>query len=213
MGKIFTGVNGGFFGKVGSVIGASWRSINYMRGLSKPSDRTPTEKQQAQRLRFSITVKFLKQIRDLLNSGYANEDTSKATGYNLAVRETLLHAIKGDYPDYSIDYPKVVLSKGSLYGTTAAHITSTEVGKVDVSWKCVLNDLNSFAGDKVMVVLYNPAKKLFVTDSSSARQAEKVTIDVTSDFTGDSVYCWLYFTSQEKKRLSETVYAGEILVY
>ncbi len=85
MGKIFTGVNGGFSGKVGSVIGSSWRSVNYMRGLSKPSDKATTEKQQAQRLRFATAIRFLKQISDVLNEGYAGQVTSRVTGYNLAL--------------------------------------------------------------------------------------------------------------------------------
>ena len=35
MGKIKQGILGGFKGKVGTVIGASWNGISYMRGLAQ----------------------------------------------------------------------------------------------------------------------------------------------------------------------------------
>ena len=36
MGKIKQGILGGFRGKVGTVIGASWNGISYMRGARNP---------------------------------------------------------------------------------------------------------------------------------------------------------------------------------
>ncbi|ULT23564.1 hypothetical protein KUH03_30995 [Sphingobacterium sp. E70] len=35
MGTIVNGINGGVSGKTGSVIGSSWKSINYLKGLYK----------------------------------------------------------------------------------------------------------------------------------------------------------------------------------
>lgn len=37
------GANGTFSGKVGSVIGSNWRSIDYMKGLSKKNSKPSTE--------------------------------------------------------------------------------------------------------------------------------------------------------------------------
>ena len=49
MGKIKQGILGGFKGKVGTVIGASWNGIAYMRGLPQSIKNPKTPAQQAQR--------------------------------------------------------------------------------------------------------------------------------------------------------------------
>lgn len=214
MGKIFTGVNGGFSGKVGSVIGSSWREVNYMRGLSKPSSKEPSESQRAQRKRFQIVVKFLSQIKDLLNESYGKLDTSRATGYNLAVQHALKNAVSGGYPDLAIDYPKVQMSQGSLYTTPRLRVASeTVIGTVNVTWTSLTNKYNAYSNDIVTVVLYNPSKNLFVVDQSATRENGKVDIDCSQDFSGDTVHCYVFFMTQENGRLSPSVYSGPITVF
>ena len=59
MGKIKQGILGGFRGKVGTVIGASWNGIAYMRGLPQSVKNPKTAAQQAQRA-------FFKEVQDLV---------------------------------------------------------------------------------------------------------------------------------------------------
>ena len=49
MGKIKQGILGGFKGKVGTVIGASWNGIAYMKGLPQSQKDPKTAAQMAQR--------------------------------------------------------------------------------------------------------------------------------------------------------------------
>jgi len=59
MGKIKQGILGGFKGKVGTVIGASWNGIAYMRGLPQSIKNPKTAAQQAQRA-------FFREVQDLV---------------------------------------------------------------------------------------------------------------------------------------------------
>ena len=59
MGKIKQGILGGFKGKVGTVIGASWNGIAYMRGLAQSVKNPQTEAQLKQR-------SFFKEVQDLV---------------------------------------------------------------------------------------------------------------------------------------------------
>ena len=59
MGKIKQGILGGFKGKVGTVIGASWNGIAYMRGLAQSVKNPQTEAQLKQRA-------FFKEVQDLV---------------------------------------------------------------------------------------------------------------------------------------------------
>lgn len=58
MGKIKQGILGGFKGKVGTVIGASWNGIAYMRGLPQSVRNPQTAAQEAQRA-------FFREVQDL----------------------------------------------------------------------------------------------------------------------------------------------------
>jgi len=59
MGKIKQGILGGFKGKVGTVIGASWNGIAYMRGLAQSVKNPKTAAQLTQRA-------FFKEVQDLV---------------------------------------------------------------------------------------------------------------------------------------------------
>ena len=65
MGKIKQGILGGFKGKVGTVIGASWNGISYMRGIAQSVRNANTAAQQTQR-------GFFKEVMDLAGQ-FSNE--------------------------------------------------------------------------------------------------------------------------------------------
>lgn len=73
MGRYKDGINGAFKGKVGSVVGCSWKGINYMRSL--PKTRTSTvlsEAEQANRQKFTIAHAWLKPLKDVIRLGFKN---------------------------------------------------------------------------------------------------------------------------------------------
>ena len=69
MAIIKQGILGGFSGKIGNVVGGSWKGINYMRVLTKPSNPN-SEKQVNQRTKFTTALSFLQPITPFLRVGY-----------------------------------------------------------------------------------------------------------------------------------------------
>ena len=59
MARITKGILGGFSGKVGLVVGASWRGQDIIRSTPKPSSKPPSEKQLLQQLKFRLVIDFL----------------------------------------------------------------------------------------------------------------------------------------------------------
>ena len=53
MGTIKKGILGGFSGKVGNVIGSSWKGISYMRSMPQNVTQTRSAAQSAQKERFA----------------------------------------------------------------------------------------------------------------------------------------------------------------
>ena len=64
MGKIKQGILGGFKGKVGTVIGASWNGIAYMRGLAQSVKNPKTAAQLQQRAYFKDLQSLVGQLTD-----------------------------------------------------------------------------------------------------------------------------------------------------
>lgn len=62
MGTIKSGILGGFNGKVGSVIGASWKGISYMRGIAQSIKNPKTEAQVMQRDYFAQLTQMASQL-------------------------------------------------------------------------------------------------------------------------------------------------------
>ena len=64
MGKIKQGILGGFKGKVGTVIGASWNGIAYMRGLAQSVKNPKTAPPLQQRAFFKDLQSLVSQLSD-----------------------------------------------------------------------------------------------------------------------------------------------------
>lgn len=213
MGEILKGANGGFSGKAGSVIGSSWRSINYIRGLSKRSSKAPSELQVEQQKKFALVVSFLAPIKKLLEESFSSMDTSRSTAYNLGVHYNLDNAVTGEYPDFKIDFSKMVISRGSLVKPYGVSVRSMEAGIVTVSWPDLNNGANAYSSDLAKIVLYNATKKVHILSIGEAKREDKeVAISVPEEFSNDEAEVLIYFTSTDGRN-SPTTYAGQVTIF
>ena len=72
------GILGAFSGKVGPVVGATWRGKDVMRSLPKRSNRMATVIQQQQRTKFAMVTEFLSGIQPVIKR-YFGGDTGLNT--------------------------------------------------------------------------------------------------------------------------------------
>jgi len=212
MGKISQGVLGGFSGKVGNIVGGSWKGIDYMR--IKPSNvaNPRTQGQLDQRTKFAKVLNFLQPMTEFLRVGYKLY-AIKMTQFNSAMSYQLQNAITGDYPDYLIDYSKVLVSKGNLLRAVGGAVESTEAGVVKLSWIDNSASGGAKATDKALILLYNADKQIAVYDTAGAvRTAGTQNLSVPADFSGDEVQAYLGFISEDGTEVANSVYVGAITV-
>ena len=211
MGIIKQGILGGFSGKVGTVIGGSWRGISYMRSHALKIKNPRTEAQVSQRSKFTLALSFLKPITNVLRTGfklYAN----KQTAFNAAMSYTLANAITGDYPDFELNFASALISRGTL--TAAANgLAAAADGKVTVSWEDNTGIGTAKATDKALIAVLNPSKGEGLSDNvGSARSAGSQIIDIPADWMGDEVQVYLGFVSEDAKEVANSVYLGSVTV-
>ena len=94
MGTIKTGILGGFSGRVGTVVGATWNSVHYMRALATSVKNPRTDKQLSQRTKFAKTLAFLRAITPYVRIGYAGY-AKKQTAFNAAMSYIMRKALSG----------------------------------------------------------------------------------------------------------------------
>ena len=213
MGTYNKGILGSFSGKVGTVIGSSWNGIDYMRSLPKPSSKAPSEAQMSLRAKFGLANGFLGPISSLINLGYKSLAVQK-TGYNVAIADIIAEAITGLYPDFVIDYSKVLFSKGSLTGAWNLTATSPNPAEISISWTDNSGSGNARNTDKAVVLIYNPEKSQFVhnLEAGALRSAAVDTLSLPEEFSGDTVQVWVAFMTPDKRLFSTSIHAGEIVV-
>lgn len=211
MGIIRNGANGAFSGKAGSVIGSSWRGISYVKGLPRKSTKPPTQAQLEQQARFALAIRTLQPITTLLNESYQGVKTSRATGYNLALQYLLNHAITGAYPDYTVDYNKMRISKGSLIKPADVSL-SVDAAGIKITWSVLLSKYGAFADDELTALIYNAAKNIYLPAEGATRGEGQLTMPAPADFAGDTIHVFLFFSSRDGAKRSESVYAGQLAI-
>ena len=212
MGKISQGVLGGFSGKVGNVVGGTWKGIDYMR--IKPANVTNprTEGQVDQRSKFSTVLRFLQPMTDFLRVGfklYAN----KMTQFNAAMSYNLNNAITGAYPNFMVDYANALVTRGNLTGAANGAASSPSAASVEVTWTDNSGSGSAQATDKALIVLLNTTRQEAVfTIAGPARSAGTETISVPSEYTGEDVEVFLGFISEDGSKVANSSYLGSVTV-
>lgn len=213
MGEINHGMNGGVSGKVGSVVGSSWRDINYLKGLPKISKKPKTAKQLEQQARFSLATRMLSPVAEYLRLGFSDVKHGRCTGYNVAVRNFLASAITGSSPDLEIDYPKVQFAKGTLSRAVDVVVTP-EAGKLAISWTSDIIKLAMRVDDELIVLVYEPLSNEYVVGPVNVqRQALTTDVAMPSDWSGLTVHVYVFFTSLTRDKASNSTYAGNVTVF
>ena len=113
MGTIKQGILGGFNGKVGTVVGSSWKGITYMRGQAQHVKNPRTAGQVYSRTAFKAVSAALSPIASTLRLTFA-KSAGKMSAFNKAVSINLKEAVENVEGILTVNYEKLILSKGNL---------------------------------------------------------------------------------------------------
>lgn len=211
MGTITKGILGGFSGKVGNVVGGTWKGIDYMRSKSNRTNFNPSQAQLEQQLKFGLSIRFVQSMSGLLEMSFRNY-AIKMTGINSALSYTLKNAVAGVYPIYNIVYSDVLVSRGDLPNVLGPAVVSGVGSLVSFSWTD-----NSGVGiakptDKAILAGYCPAfNQCIYTTGSASRNALTDELNL-STFSGQLVETYIGFVSQDGRNIASSLYTGQVTV-
>lgn len=210
MGKYEVGVLGSFDGKIGTVVGAKWKGIEYMRHKGRKSKKPRTEAQLEQQARFSCVSRFVNKFTELLMGCYT--DTPQLTAINHAFADIYANAVIGNYPAFDLDYSKVTISEGSLHNANGPAAAPAGGGLIKFTWNDNTNGPKAKATDRSVLAVYCPElEEAIYTLVGAERRAGNDSLNVMN-FTGKVVETWVSFLSADGKLASSSIYTGRMTV-
>ena len=131
MGVIKRGLLGGFSGRVGNIVGSSWKGIAVIKTLPLSVANPKTAKQIKQRVSFADTVLFAVQILTEVIKPAWDRFASRMSGFNAFVSKNVKLYQEGTASP-AVDF---VILEGKMAATPASLITKDEVNKIlEISW-------------------------------------------------------------------------------
>ena len=161
MGKIKQGILGGFKGKVGTVIGASWNGIAYMRGLAQSVKNPKTAGQTTQRGFFKDILDIVGQFSKEQLAFLFPNTPAKMTRHNALVKQLTEFA--------AVDLGNInSLGNGSTGELPDVAITAAGEN-LTISWDGATADRAEAADEYPTIFVANVTKKkVYLVNSTAA---------------------------------------------
>jgi hypothetical protein len=211
MARLEKGILDEFSGKVGKVVGSSWRGVPYMRSIGRKSSKALTPKQEVQQAKFKVASAFSQSMSDLFTLGF-KDYAIRMTGTNYGQSLVLKQAIIGTHPDFKIAYDRVLVSKGKLPNVEAPVVSSPKESTIQCSWKETDENGKEKPTDVAILVAYCQELNRTVFKPGGTRDTGSAELTVPSKWKGKVVHTWLTFMSANGKLMATSVYTGEVTI-
>lgn len=211
------GVNGGFSGKAGSIVGYYMYGKWVIRGLPKLSakNKKGSAKQKVSRSKFTVMQHFLGPVLYFLRSGFnvvSKENNNSA--YNSAKSYNMLHAMDADG---NIQYDKVALSLGNLARAEGVIVEKDDAG-FHFTWDDNSNHLGSRKitdacfDDQVMLVAYDIIGKRAEFNTGGAKRfIGKESLLLDRSYKGKEMHLWISFIADDRSHIATSTYLGSMV--
>ena len=212
MGTYEKGIIGAFSGKVGPVVGATWRGKDVMRSLPRKSTKPATPKQMLQREKFTMVTEFLTPLNPILKR-YFGSNTEVKTRRNQAMSYTMKDAVVFVDPGFELSFNRVLISRGSLLGLNTGVATAGAGQSIDIAWIDNSGIGDATATDQLVVAVYEPTTKTTIYSlNAGSRDHRSGNVVLPAFLSGLKVQVWATFASVDGKIYATSEYLGTIVV-
>jgi len=197
-------------GTLGNIVVYTLRGKTVYRSKPGPRKNGPSPGQAIQQTKFGLMMKFLKPVCPLLRETFALSAPTMS-GFNKALSYNINNAITGDYPDFRINYPMVMMGYGDLPAAAATKVSEKE-GFLEIRWTDHEGLTKARSSDLAFIALYSETKKDWIFQMEGPKRSEgDLKIDIKS-FGSGTVHLWLGFRSAKNKQVSNGIYIGQVEV-
>lgn len=201
MGIIKRGVLGGFSGKIGNIVGTSWKGLAVMKSLPLSVANPRSTGQVSQRTKFTSMSQLASALLGVLIIPYWNRFASQMSGYNLFVMQNIANAFTsvGDFVGLLLKTSPSTIGVTPIVSGEANASTS----RVTVDWIDSLSISGSLESDQAYVTIIDSDGVLLSSGmTSSTRQNAEALITLDGAITQNQhIFVYLFFVSADGKRI------------
>jgi hypothetical protein len=208
MGKLKNGINGSIEGKVGAVIGSSWKGIPYIKARYKKRTAKRGKGEKANQSKFGMAQLWLKPLLPFVRQGFKGYSPT-VEGFIAAKSYMLLNAFEGPAQKPSINPALVKVSFGNLSLSDNITVEKNKTGQLIFSWDTSNVDDGSPA-DQVMLLAYDvdhAVAEFTITGQFRSTGSDTLQLDTKK---GRTYHIYFAFTADDRSRQSDSVYLGTI---
>lgn len=204
MATIKQGILGGFSGKIGNVVGSSWKGIATMKAkpLSVANPKTPA--QTAQRSKLSQTVKAARSLMASLITIYWNPFAQRMSGYNRFTQENI-----AAFTDAGLTtFANFFSMRGSLVGSIVTAVAADASDSIiTVTYTDNSGSGDALATDKVVATIYNADQDYWlVSDGTDLRDGGSLEVADANMVAGDTLHIYTGNSRADISKVSDSVY-------
>ncbi|MES2455798.1 MAG: DUF6266 family protein [Bacteroidota bacterium] len=211
MARLLNGLMGGISGKIGNMEAYVLNGRTYLRAAKKIKNTAPTEKQLAARMRLNVVNRFINSMTSYVGVGFALFARDKTFSANNAAKSyQLKHAVNGEYPNFEIAYPNVLLSTGS-YPMALNPVVSVLDACLQFNWELSPMDSAYTSNGQTMLLAYCPElQKSHYKIGGASRYSGIDSLSLPDTFKGKRLECYLSFVADDRKAISDSSYLGSL---
>ena len=182
MGKFHNGVLGTMTGKVGGVVGRTWKGINTVASYQPNVSNPRTNAQVGQRNKLT----GLTQLASQLNTGFIkplwDRDAKKMSGFNAFIQANMVNVDENG----NVTWSDLIASKGKMVKPELSAI-NVEASSITLQWSPAVTDAYSQASDKLYLAIVDSLEnKAYAFSAIAIRSAGTCLVAsplaVSSDF-------------------------------
>lgn len=205
MGVIKQGILGAFSGKVGSVIGGSWKGIAYMRSRPASVANPKTAGQVTQRNSFTAMILLASELLTVIVKPLWDRFAQFESGYNAFTSANIKTFVNGVFTNFS----KFIIARGKLVGfdtPTLDAAVASETMRVDFLDNT--GDGDALATDVAFVVCYNETQENWSDVLNAGIRSDGFTrCSMPTNFVaGDVVHVYVAFRRADGTSVSDSQY-------
>lgn len=202
------GANGGFSGKVGSVVGYELNGQDIIRALPKKRTKKLGETEQRNRAKFALTQRWLQPLLAYLRIGFKNYAPTYQ-GFIAAKSYNSKHALRENQDGSSyVDPALALLSFGSLTLPQSMSL-ERQADKIVVTWS---ETGNYQSLDLAMLIAYIPETGEVSMDTAAAKRHSGIaTLAMPHNPDSHAIQVYIAFVASDHSAQSNSYYTGSLI--
>lgn len=210
MGILKNGAFGAIIGTTGNLTGYVLNGQNVVRAKSEARTKPLSQKQLANCQKMTVLNEFFDGILPLLKAGFDIEARGTKYNYhNIATSYNKINALKGEYPDIEMDFPKVLVSKGELLPPEDVTLELLPEG-IKFNW---YTDGWKYGNgtDQVMMLAWDAEKKKSSIVLYGANRSQGFdTLPLPAKMKNKMLETYISFISADRLTVATSLYTGQI---